>query len=177
MNGVYLYGDFCSGRVWGLRRSGSTWQNSLLQDTSYAISTFGEDEAGEVYLADYGSGAIYRVVVLAFVDVPVDHWARGYIETLYYDGFVVGCQSTPTRMYCPSNILSRAESAVFVERGNHGAIPAPPYPTPAVPTFSDVASSFWGFGWIESLWTDRFTAGCGTNPLADLLPEQPAHPR
>jgi glucose/arabinose dehydrogenase/murein DD-endopeptidase MepM/ murein hydrolase activator NlpD len=165
MNGVYLYGDFCSGRLWGLRRSGTTWQNSLLQDTAYAISTFGEDEAGELYLTDYNTGRIYHVVVLAFVDVPVDYWARNYIEALYYRGFVAGCQATPTRMYCPGNILSRAESAVFVERGLHGAIPNPPYPTPPSPTFSDVASSFWGFGWIESLWRDGFTAGCGTNPL------------
>ena len=100
-----------------------------------------------------------------FTDVPASHWAYSYIEALYNAGYVAGCQTTPTRMYCPGNILSRAESAVFVERGQHGAIPNPPYPSPATPSFSDVASSFWGFGWIESLWTDGFTSGCGTNPL------------
>ena len=26
--------------------------------------------------------------------------------------------------------------------------------------------SYWGFGWIESLWTDGFTAGCNASPLA-----------
>jgi hypothetical protein len=97
--------------------------------------------------------------------VPWNHWANGYIEALYDAGFVAGCQATPERLYCPDNILSRAESAVFVERGQHGAISSPPYPTPTSPTFGDVATSFWGFGWIESLWTDGFTAGCGTNPL------------
>ncbi|MBK5275970.1 MAG: PQQ-dependent sugar dehydrogenase [Desulfuromonadales bacterium] len=61
LRGVYLYGDFCSGRIWGLRRSGSTWENRLLNDTPFLISTFGEDEAGELYLADYGSGDIYRI--------------------------------------------------------------------------------------------------------------------
>lgn len=59
--GVYLYGDFCSGRIWGLRRSGSTFENRLLSDTPFLISTFGEDEAGELYLADYASGDIYRI--------------------------------------------------------------------------------------------------------------------
>jgi hypothetical protein len=97
--------------------------------------------------------------------VPYGHWARAEIEALYNAGYVAGCQTTPTRLYCPTNILSRAESAVFVERGLHGAIPAPPYPAPPTPTFADVASSFWGYGWIESLWTDGFTSGCGTNPL------------
>jgi hypothetical protein len=100
-----------------------------------------------------------------FADVPWDHWANDYIEALFDAGFVAGCQVTPARLYCPDNILSRAESAVFVERGEHGAISEPPYPPPSTPTFSDVATSFWGFGWIESLWTDGFTAGCGTNPL------------
>jgi len=101
-----------------------------------------------------------------FADVPVSHWAHDYIEALYNAGFVTGCQTTPTRLYCPERVLSRAESAVFVERGEHGAIPAAPYPPPAVPTFVDVASSFWGYGWIESLWTDGFTVGCSTSPRA-----------
>lgn len=63
LRGVYLFGDFCSGRIWGLRRVGTKWETKLLADTPYAISTFGEDEEGELYLADYGSGTIYRVGV------------------------------------------------------------------------------------------------------------------
>jgi glucose/arabinose dehydrogenase len=59
--GVYFYGDFCSGRIWGLRRSGGLFENRLLSDTSFLISTFGEDEAGELYLADYAGGDIYRI--------------------------------------------------------------------------------------------------------------------
>ncbi|WP_239031673.1 PQQ-dependent sugar dehydrogenase [Geomonas diazotrophica] len=61
LRGIYLYGDFCSGRIWGLRRVGGKWQTRLLIDTPYAISTFGEDDDGEVYLADYGSGTIFRI--------------------------------------------------------------------------------------------------------------------
>jgi hypothetical protein len=100
-----------------------------------------------------------------FADVPPSHWAFDYVEALYNGGFVAGCSAEP-RLYCPENVLSRAESAVFVERGLHGAIPSPPYPSPVSPTFVDVPASFWGFGWIESLWQDRMTAGCSTNPLA-----------
>ena len=167
MQGVYLYGDFCTGRVWGLVRTGpSSWSNALLTDTDYSISSFGEDEAGEVYLLDYASGQVYHVVVLAFLDVPVTHWARPYIEVLYQDGYVAGCQATPTRLYCPDNMLTRAESSVFVERGFHDGLTGPPYPPPSTPTFADVPPSFWAFGWIESLWTDGLTAGCASNPLA-----------
>ncbi|GAB4484334.1 MAG: PQQ-dependent sugar dehydrogenase [Anaerolineales bacterium] len=59
--GVYLYGDFCSGTIWGLLRSGDTWLNAPLYQTSFGISTFGQDESGEVYLADYSAGRIYRL--------------------------------------------------------------------------------------------------------------------
>ena len=45
--GTYVYGDFCSGRIWGVRRAFSgTWKSFQLQDTPYQISTFGEMENG-----------------------------------------------------------------------------------------------------------------------------------
>jgi hypothetical protein len=100
----------------------------------------------------------------SFVDVPPTYWAFPYIEALYRAGYVVGCSASP-RMYCPDRILIRSESAVFILRGAYGAIPEAPYPTPTAPTFADVSRSYWGFGWIESLWKDGYTAGCGTNPL------------
>jgi subtilisin len=99
-----------------------------------------------------------------FEDVPYGHWAFDYINALYNAGYVAGCSSEPL-LYCPDNILNRAQSAVFVLRGQYGAIPDPPYTPPATPTFADVDPSYWGYGWIESLWTDSFTAGCGTDPL------------
>lgn len=61
MNGIYFYGDYCSGRLWGLQRSGNAWQNTLFSDTPYSISSFGEDQAGNVYITDYGSGNIYKI--------------------------------------------------------------------------------------------------------------------
>ena len=61
MQGIYFYGDFCSGRIWGLKRSGEEWTQKRLADTGLSISTFGEDEAGEIYVADYGKGNIYRI--------------------------------------------------------------------------------------------------------------------
>jgi len=99
-----------------------------------------------------------------FADVPFAHWAHDYIEALYQAGYVAGCSASP-RLYCPDRILSRAESSVFILRGAYGSISDPPYPSPAAPTFADVSPSFWGFGWIESLWRDGFTAGCSASPL------------
>jgi len=61
MQGVYFYGDFCSGNIWGLKREVNTWQNALLLDTPHSVSTFGEDELGNIYLADYSNGDIYMI--------------------------------------------------------------------------------------------------------------------
>ena len=59
--GVYFYGDYCSGLLWTLTRdAGGAWQNALAFDTDFSISSFGEDEAGELYLVDL-SGGIYRL--------------------------------------------------------------------------------------------------------------------
>ncbi len=59
--GVYVYGDFVSGRIWGLRfRDGAVTGNELLANGG-SVSTFGEDEAGELYAADYGGGRVFHL--------------------------------------------------------------------------------------------------------------------
>lgn len=51
--GIYLYGDFCSGRVWGLLQTPSgEWLNESLYQLDRRIAAIGQDEAGEVYLVD-----------------------------------------------------------------------------------------------------------------------------
>jgi len=120
-----------------------------------------------VFHDDYNpspAGSAIFMLHSTFEDVPFDHWAYAYIEALHQSGYVVGCSSDPM-LFCPGQILSRAESSVFILRGQHGAIPTPPYDPPSTPTFADVATTYWGFGWIESLWIDNLTAGCGTDPL------------
>jgi glucose/arabinose dehydrogenase len=62
LTGVYLYGDYCSGRIWALYQTpdGAYHQAQLLQQ-NIQISSFGEDEAGEVYVAGLDTGTIYRL--------------------------------------------------------------------------------------------------------------------
>ena len=60
MQGIYFYGDYCSGRIWGLQNAGG-WQTQQLAQPSINISTFGEDEAGNLYVASYSGGAIYQI--------------------------------------------------------------------------------------------------------------------
>jgi glucose/arabinose dehydrogenase len=63
LQGVYLFGDYCSGRIWGMKRSGTAVQTKLVLESGLLISAFGEDEAGNLYVADHGGGNIYRIVV------------------------------------------------------------------------------------------------------------------
>jgi len=65
LNGVYLFGDYCSGRIWGMAQSGNTgdWQLVQLAQADVRLSSFGEDEAGELYLVDIAGGQLFRIAV------------------------------------------------------------------------------------------------------------------
>jgi glucose/arabinose dehydrogenase len=61
--GKYVYADYNSGRVWALAWDGVTATNEDVVDAAFAISSFGVDEAGELYLLQYAASAkIYRIV-------------------------------------------------------------------------------------------------------------------
>jgi glucose/arabinose dehydrogenase len=63
LSGIYLYGDYCSGRIWGLVRSGDgAWQNAELGQADARISSFGQDESGELYLTDIAGGTLFRII-------------------------------------------------------------------------------------------------------------------
>jgi glucose/arabinose dehydrogenase len=60
--GIYIYGDYCSGRVWGLfQNQTGEWENGLLFETGARITTFGQDESGEIYLVNH-RGSVYKLV-------------------------------------------------------------------------------------------------------------------
>ena len=62
LTGAYLFGDECSGRIRVVSADGPDSQTpTILLDTDHAISSFGEDEAGELYLTDLASGDLYQV--------------------------------------------------------------------------------------------------------------------
>jgi glucose/arabinose dehydrogenase len=62
LQGLYFYGDYCSGRIWALRQvAAGQWEQHELLQRDLNISSFGEDQAGELYLTDL-SGALYQVV-------------------------------------------------------------------------------------------------------------------
>jgi len=65
LSGVYLYGDFCSGVIWALWPHGDgTWGQAEVMKSGTQLSSFGEDEAGELYVTDR-SGSLYLVAAEA----------------------------------------------------------------------------------------------------------------
>jgi len=104
----------------------------------------------------------YATVEPTFGDVPSSHPYFDYIEILYANGYTGGCSTSPL-LFCPDMVMDRAQSAVFMLRGNFGS----GY-TPVTPThfFKDNWSrAGWAEGWAESMYLEGLTAGCVLNPL------------
>jgi glucose/arabinose dehydrogenase len=60
--GVYLFADYCTGRIWGLSSGGPDSQAPVeLSPGAGNIASFGEDDAGELYVADIAAGTVLRV--------------------------------------------------------------------------------------------------------------------
>ena len=57
-SGTYIYGDYCTGEYWMWNGS----QQILIQDTTRSISSFGEDEDGELYMVGLLSGTVDKIV-------------------------------------------------------------------------------------------------------------------
>jgi glucose/arabinose dehydrogenase len=68
--GVYLYADYCSGTIWGATRDNAgNWTNRQVGSSQF-VSSFGEDEAGELYVVEH-SGTVKKVVSSSFYSRPV----------------------------------------------------------------------------------------------------------
>ncbi len=61
MAGVYFFGDFGSGRIWGMRRINGHWEYRQLAHTNLGISSFGEDEAANLYVCDLNGGTVSEI--------------------------------------------------------------------------------------------------------------------
>ena len=90
--GIYLYADFCTGRLWGATPNGlGGWTSTQHFDAPFTISSFGEDEAGNLYLADYSNGKIYEITMssspnsppLGFLDLPTQNASVGGTVGVY----------------------------------------------------------------------------------------------
>jgi hypothetical protein len=103
-----------------------------------------------------------------FADVPQGHWAWRQVESVYAHGVTGGCATGPLR-FCPDNVVTRAQMAVFLLRARLGPGYAPP---PALGIFQDVPASDPFAAWIEDLVARGVATGCAANPPR-FCPTQP----
>jgi hypothetical protein len=100
-----------------------------------------------------------------FADMPVagKEWMEDWVDQFYRDGITGGCGFDP-QIFCPERELTRAEMAVFILRGLHGAGYTPPA---AGHFFADVpvTGKEWMEPWIDQFYREGITTGCGYSPL------------
>src|SRR6185369_17293216 len=96
-----------------------------------------------------------------FADVPPNYPFWSWVEALFKSGITGGCGTNPAT-YCPGQGVTRAEMAVFLLRGLHGAAYTPPA---ATGIFADVPVSDPLVRWVEQLYNEGVSGGCASNPL------------
>ena len=92
----------------------------------------------------------------SFPDVPTSHQFYPFVENLFHNGITGGCGAGA---YCPEASVSRGKMAVFLLKSEHGAAYAPPA---CSGIFGDVSCSSPFAAWIEQLFHEGITGGCGT---------------
>jgi glucose/arabinose dehydrogenase len=143
--GQYVFGDFCSGRLWTIPHNGTAV--TFRRDTSLSISSFGENEEGELFVTDL-DGVLYRVIAPEFTDIATSTFLDA-IHWIYYEGITVGCGGGK---FCPTASVTRAQMALFLVRG----FDIPPSST----DHFDDDNGVTGEGAINALAEQGIAAGC-----------------
>ncbi len=110
-----------------------------------------------------------------FADVPASDFFFGYVERLFEQGITQGCGTSGGQLlFCPKAFVPREQMAAFLIRAKGLTQLFPP-----TSTFADVPASNFFFGYVERLFEQGITQGCGTNgsgqPLfcpGDFVPRQ-----
>jgi hypothetical protein len=118
-----------------------------------------------------GAALTSDLAVQTFSDVPLNSFGRLYIDALVRAGVTSGCKSEP-KLYCPGDFVTRAQMAKFLCKAAGKA-----ERLPATPTFADVPTDHFFFGYIERLvdavsWpTGAVTSGCQSSPQKLYCPD------
>ncbi len=162
LQGLYVFGDFCSGRIWTMPATGGSIAQRL--DADLLITSFGESESGELYVVGL-SGTLYRVVAPEFSDIASSTFLDD-IHWLLYEGITTGCSPTT---YCPTANVTREQMAIFLDR-------ALDLPATGTDFFTDDEGRT-GEGSIDRLAASGITSGCSATrfcPTANVTREQMA---
>ncbi len=62
LRGIYIYGDFSAGKIFGLRNEGGAWQSHDFLEAGFGIPSFGQGPDGALYVVDFG-GLVHKIVL------------------------------------------------------------------------------------------------------------------
>jgi len=165
VGGVLNYDMSMSGWMNGTAYdAGQSGTNFLSFDPIFRVSHAPGFELLEL-TSEAGAPTSAIPVATQFNDVPPDHWAFSFIETLADSSITAGCGN---ENYCPQATVTRAQMAVFLERGIHGSDYSPPAAIGNV--FLDVSVGSFAASFIEQFFLEGITAGCGNNSYCPTAP-------
>ncbi len=183
--GSYLYGDYCSGRIWeAVQDGGGEWTSEVILDSPYNISGWGEDQAGELYLVNH-QGSVYKLTrppnpaptvtglepAVAIVGDP------GFTLTVDGTGFVFESivrwngADRPTTFVSANRLEATIPAGDLLAAGSADVTVFSPVPGGGLSapetflinlTFLDVPTSNFAYLEIAAVYEAGVTAGCGT---------------
>jgi len=145
--GTYLYGDYCTGKIWGATNAAGAWSARLFSQRASNLTTFGEDASGELYLATE-NGRFARIVdanptapTLASIDPASGPVRGGDVVVLAGSGFFTGVRvdfggvpgtdvavldstSTRLRVVTPAHAAGTVDVVVTNANGRSATLPA-----------------------------------------------------
>jgi glucose/arabinose dehydrogenase len=182
LDSVYIFGDLCLGEIWAANESGGTWSAQRLLDPSLTISSFGQDEAGELYVCDLG-GAVYRidpinnpmptitnvspnVVIAGDPGFTLDVFGSGFVNgaTVQWNG-----SDRATTFVTSSHLTATISAADIAAAGIESVTVFNPLPGGGTSagkrfdvneTFLDVPTDYFAEQEIQAIFNAGVTAGC-----------------
>jgi uncharacterized repeat protein (TIGR03806 family) len=144
IRGAYFYADYATGNLWRITPDGvGGWENALAARTGRSISSFGEDDEGEVFVCSF-DGGLYRLVPSAAPHAHLASWPRRLSETgLYQMGDEPAPAETLTRYEVNAPFWSDgADKDRFVHLPEGAALSITPEGTWEVPVGATIVKSF-----------------------------------
>jgi hypothetical protein len=114
--------------------------------------------------SEHGARFVPPACTGVFPDVPCPSQFADWIEQLAAEGITGGCGSGN---YCPDNPVTRQQMAVFLLKAKYGSNYAPPA---CVGIFGDVPCPSQFADWIEDLYNQQITGGCGSGNYCPTNP-------
>jgi hypothetical protein len=116
---------------------------------------------------DISVGVTSEITRMTFGDVPPDGFGWAEIETLAAYGITLGCSTNPL-LFCPNQLVTRDQMAVFLLRALEGGDYLPP--ACVSQRFNDVPCTRQYAAWINELARREITLGCGNNNYCPAEP-------